>query len=643
MHLSRLYISGFRSIRELDLRFLPGKNVIIGRNNAGKSNVMRALDVVLGETAPAYARSENITESDFHTSKWVDGNGELHEFHSNEIRIWCELERAHGEALNWTEIDKCFGFSYWGDRNSKAANRVSIEFLTDDFPKAFQLSEDEAGYAKVWVDAKLNNQSKFREVLDPMFHFAYSFQAKLTEKGVEKQLRFLFREGEGEQWMLAFRAPVRTEILQSAILPAFRDPATQLRVSPWTWFGKLMRHLTKDCRDDDQLGEALAQVKLAGDRLFEDITARLENDALSVSFPDAKLAFRFHGAVDGDLYKNCSIVIDDGHESAITDKGAGIQSATIISLFSYYTRQVNTQASALLCVEEPELYLHPHARRVVSDRLDDFLDGHRNQVIVTTHGVEFLRTSSETFNLLLVSKDRQHGTTARTLDAREFMKLLIDNNQNELFFADKVILCEGYDEYILRAVAGQLLQGELDRQNVSIVSVGGKDQFGALSKLIVSLGIACYVFADFDFLLRDPVKPVDIDCSSHKSIEQLSDEFFGQEYLVRAGLTRSLFAKGRNNLREKHRNGFYTAKHVSEISSERLPSFLTRLRTNGIGILDGEIEHLSINKTWIAPGVRKIDLPKLYQLRERTSAGESIETIFVCEPILEFLQAVLQT
>lgn len=641
MFLSRLYVYGFRSIRQIDLRFLPGKNVIIGRNNAGKSNIVRALDIVLGETAPAYARSENITDSDFFRGCWLDNESNLHSFQADEIRIWCELERSPGEILNWVEINKCFGFSFWGNRNTKEPHRVSIEDLEADFNKAFQVAEDEADGHKVWVDGKLNNQTTFYDALQPMQHFAYAFQAKLTEKGIEKQLRFLYREGEGEEWVVAFRASVRTELLQSAILPAFRDPATQLRSSPWTWFGKMMRFLTRDCESDAELIDALAKVKVAGDRLFDDITTKLEQDSLSVSFPDAKMAFRFSGSADADLYKSCSVVIDDGHESPLTDKGAGIQSATIIGLFSYYTSQVSTQSSALLCVEEPELYLHPHARRVVSDRLDEFIDGQKNQVIVTTHGVEFLRTSAETFNLLLVSKDRQRGTTAKTLDAREFMKLFIDNNQNELFFADTVILCEGHDEHILRVIAGQLFPGELDRKNISVVAVGGKDQFSSMSRMIIQLGIRCHIFADFDFLLRDTTKPEDIDCKCHRSIEHLPEEFFQQDYIVRAKLSRSLFQKGRNRLREKCRTEFYTAKHMKEIASEKLPGFLKNLRLSGVGLLDGELEHLSLDTAWVCPEAKKVDLQTLYQLRERIASGTKIEKIFDCEPVAEFLTAVM--
>ena len=479
-------------------------------------------------------RSENITEADFYSCRAPDEDGNISEKTEDTIFVWCELQRNTNEDLDWSEIDICFGFNFYGTRPRRYGvgipTRIELGKLGQEFPKIFEINDEELEYdAKVWVDSKLRNQNTFRQHLSDKYHFAYAFLAQKTEKGILKQLRFLYRENEQQDWVLAFRASVRTELLQSAILPSFRDPAIQLRIAPWTWFGKLMRYLLKDSGDDKDLKDALAQVRIAGDRVFEKVTGKIENDALSVSFPDAKLSFQFNQDTKGDLYKNCVIYVDDGFKSLLTEKGAGIQSATIFGLFCYYTQHVNTSGSALLCVEEPELYLHPHARRVISDKLDDFLDGERNQVIITTHGVEFLRTTTETFNLLLVKKHKESGTTAKTLDAREFLTLLINNNQNELFFADKVILCEGYDEYFIRAAAEELFPGELDRQNVSIVSVEGKDRLVKMSGLVLKLGMECFILADFDFLLRDRTKPDGYDTKAHPSVEHLSIEFFSQE------------------------------------------------------------------------------------------------------------------
>jgi hypothetical protein len=404
-----------------------------------------------------------------------------------------------------------------------------------------------------------------------------------------------------------------------------------------------MRHLLKDSADDKGLKDALAQLRQAGDRVFAKVTEKIENDALSVSFPDAKLSFQFNQDTKGDLYKNCVIYVDDGFKSLLTDKGAGIQSATIFGLFCYYTRHVNTTGSALLCIEEPELYLHPHARRVISDRLDDFLDAGRNQVIVTTHAVEFLRTAKGTFNILLVKKHENTATTVQALDGREFLSLLINNNQNELFFADKVILCEGFDEHILRAAAEELFAGELDRRNVSIVSVEGKDRLIRLADLVVKLEMECFALADFDFLLRDKKKPERYDTKGHPSVEHLPLEFFGQKHVAGndAEKFRGEIVELRNKLRKENAKAFYEAKHVSEFEDKTLTARLQAFRAQGIGILDGEIEHLSKDDAWINANNQKFNLEKVYELRERLSAGKTMAEMFDLTLLREFLAPIL--
>ncbi|WP_318258114.1 AAA family ATPase [Geobacillus thermoleovorans] len=63
-----------------------------------------------------------------------------------------------------------------------------------------------------------------------------------------------------------------------------------------------------------------------------------------------------------------------------------MQSALIIGLFSYYCSKLH-KCNSLLAVEEPELFLHPHARRMLSNKLDEFVsldDNYKNQVIITT-------------------------------------------------------------------------------------------------------------------------------------------------------------------------------------------------------------------------------------------------------------------
>lgn len=79
-----------------------------------------------------------------------------------------------------------------------------------------------------------------------------------------------------------------------------------------------------------------------------------------------------------------------------------------------------------------------------------------------------------------------------------------------MFFADKVILVEGGEKYIIEAIAKYygdkvntgLGENWLNETNISVIAVGGKTEFWKYVKKLKELAIPVFVLADFDFFLR---------------------------------------------------------------------------------------------------------------------------------------------
>lgn len=654
MYLSRLYIKNYRSIKEVDISFPKGKSVIIGRNNAGKSNIIKAIDLILGESQPTYAKAENITENDFFS--WKDQVEETEVVESaNELFIWCELVSEEDESLNYEEMYKCYGFYVYSEivdweyvggkkRPVKSPIRLSKENLPRDYASLFEINEDDNN-EKDYINPKLRYQQTFEKQFNGKHGFAFAFVARKLEEGqISKDMRFLYRENPESNWILAFKAPIRNELLQSAIIPSFRDPQNQLRISTWTWYGKLMKFLTSEHACSDELQQAFGRVKEIADGIFSNVKNKVTQSTLDVAFPDTELHFQFNADTKMDIYKNCLIYIDDGFKSLLTEKGSGVQSATIIGLFSYYTQFVNTVTSALLCIEEPEVYLHPHARRVISDRLDEFLQRNKNQVILTTHSTEFIRTVGDDLNVILVRKNG-NNTIANPLNIKQFKDLLLDNNQNEVFFSDKVIICEGYDDFIIRAVAREIYPKKLDEQNISIISSGSKDNISRFAKLVLKLNIKCFVFADFDYFLRDKQdERKKYEAKAHESVTNLGNVYFRQECIAGENGDRAISAidKLRRKLKTTNELAFYTAKSVDAfIEGEEIRGMLKKMRENGVCILDAEIEDLSRDKDLLSAD-NKLSLDKLYELNAKLLAGSKISDIIAIEEISKFLRLVLE-
>jgi len=518
MYLSRVVINNYRSIKSLDLSFAKGKNVIVGRNNSGKSNIVKAIDLLLGEYQPDYQKSENISESDFFMKDDSENGGKIQE---SEIFIFCQLTKDEGESLNWNEIENCRGYARRVDDKMWRSGRntwtdftielsefgetergLIFEHDYEDNPGVFDKSKQ-----TLWVDNGIKNQVKFKTELEGVCQFAFAFQAVLDEGIIQKKFRMLYRSSEDEEWHVCFHSPIRNALIQSAIMPSFRDPQNQLRINNWTWYGKLLKASIDT--SNKKLQAAFEEVKKISAEVFAGLQTKVGDSKVKIAFPDTKISFQFNPDTKHDVHKGALIYVDDGCNSLLQDKGSGIQSAIIIGLFHFYVTEVAHLSGSLLAIEEPELYLHPHARRVLSSRLDDFVEGGANQVIITTHSAEFVATADKNLNIIVVSKNTETGTCAQNarFDTSNDRRLLVKKQNAEMFFSDLTILVEGADKYLLEVTAEEygairkLPEGKgwLDAANISVISANGKNEFWKYAGKLGELGIAWVVLADFDF------------------------------------------------------------------------------------------------------------------------------------------------
>lgn len=575
MYLSRLYIENFRSLKELDLKFEKGKNIIVGKNNSGKSNIIKAIDLILGKNSPTWNKSDNITDNDFFEGKT-----------ENEIFIWCELKKSEGELLNLSDTKGAF-FKLF-DKYNYTYEKMDVDFSNKGDLFKFSTDEGQARidsdkYKKDWIGTKPYCIHGFEDELNDMTDFAFAFRC--TKEGDEyfKEMLFLYKKADDKDWLFSVNANFRNELLQSAIIPSFRDPKDQLRITNYTWYGKLLKKYVQV--DDSGLNDAFGKVKDASNKLFEDLRNNIFHQKNQIAFPNTKISFQFNPDAKQDIYKSALIYVDDGFNSKLDEKGSGIQSVVIIGLFDYYIRNIAHTNGSLLAIEEPEIYLHPHGRRVISDRLDAFLDGHKNQVILTTHSPEFICSPHEDINLIIVKRDTETFAKNFSFNDVKTKQILIKKQNAEMFFADAVILVEGADKYILESIAEEFgtkiriylngIENDLGRNwlndyNISIINCGGKHEFWKYVKILNEFEIPWLLIADFDYLR-----------------EGLNDFFTKLSY-------EQHFQDDLNALKSKINNsGKY--KSISDIDNaktkQEFEKYISKLsEENRIHILTGELE-----------------------------------------------------
>ncbi len=104
--------------------------------------------------------------------------------------------------------------------------------------------------------------------------------------------------------------------------------------------------------------------------------------------------------------------------------GSGIQSAIVIAIINAY-REIK-RSGAILIIEEPEVFLHPHTRRYFYSLLKSLAES-GNQIFYSTHSIEFVRLEDYK-NICIIRKNPNDGT--KVVQAHSLN--LADTEQEEL-------------------------------------------------------------------------------------------------------------------------------------------------------------------------------------------------------------------
>lgn len=150
--------------------------------------------------------------------------------------------------------------------------------------------------------------------------------------------------------------------------------------------------------------------------------------------------------------------------------GAGIREALRLLL------DLQLKKPALLLLEEPEVHLHPGLEHAVYGHLRD--QSEQVQMFVTTHSTNFVDSVSFQ-NIYLVSRDERGRTQCEQIDQGDEARVPAELGLrlSTVFMYDRLVFVEGAsDEAVLRELA-KTLETDLASANVGFVQIGGVRNF----------------------------------------------------------------------------------------------------------------------------------------------------------------------
>lgn len=273
----------------------------------------------------------------------------------------------------------------------------------------------------------------------------------------------------------------------------------------------------------DSVKELQKQVAATAATAIEDVKKNL-NDSLAEVFPGYVITL--DARAEDDVEKAVSLLKNtpslkmgpsDGHQSSLERQGSGARRTllwTALRILAEHKRLPKKGAEEvserphLLLLDEPEMCLHPNAIRDACNVLYSLPSTKKWQVMVTTHSPVFIDLSRDNTSIVRVEREvggQVSGTTIfrpskskLSLSDKEELKLLnmYDPYVAEFFFGGRTVVVEGDTEH---SAFKEIIRAEKDRfKNVHVVRARGKFTIVALCKILNQFGNPYAVLHDAD-------------------------------------------------------------------------------------------------------------------------------------------------
>jgi putative ATP-dependent endonuclease of OLD family len=475
--ISQLIIKNFGCIgnREVAIE-IDDIVVLVGPNNAGKSTILRAFEVVTD--------SLKLELEDFHNKVCADGSHPEIEVHSIAIQEnkpgdeWCEVigdeKFLIKEKWTWTSV---------GQEPTRIGFNVQLG----------RWAQNGDGEMVPWG---MNNVAKARR---PKPHRVNTFDDHQVQANAIISLL--------------------KSLLEDSIKKIKENDSDDV-----TKYERIISNL-KELRDSSKVmqTESISEVEREVNLIIGKIFPSHE---MKISSPESVAPIK----VDflGDEF-DISMGPINGEKFSLEKQGSGSRRTALWAILKLladkgmkakkttakaksYHESVGPNKAHVLLLDEPEVSLHPAAVAIARDVLYSLPENSNWQVMIATHSPSFIDLSKNNTTIIRIDKEEHNFVGATTLyrpeqaqldeNDKDNLKLmnLFDSHISEAFFGGRVLIVEGDTEYSAFSYIknNELALGNNYYHDVNIIRARGKVTVASMMKVLNHFKNKYYVLHDTD-------------------------------------------------------------------------------------------------------------------------------------------------
>lgn len=438
MKIKSFSVSNYRSITRAHKIEMHDLTILVGKNNEGKSNIIKALSLSM-EILKSHALFSKRYHIPFYlTERYITDNGYewLRDFPVES------QQKEKGKKSTKFELE----FELTNEEIKKFNREVGTRLATSNFDVTIEIGANNHAVIKVLKQGS----TKIKDQILKVCEF------------IADNIVFNY-------------------------IPAIRTEEQAIKLINDTISSEL-----KMVEDDEKYKKALETISKLQKEPLDKIASKVKNTLSDFipSIEDVKIEIsektrRYF------LRRDVEVFINDGVMTNIEYKGDGIKSLVSLAML---TDRYNVEQSSIIAIDEPEAHLHPGSIRQLNVVLQGLVNN--NQVIISTHNQLFINKSDISSNIIISS-----GKATPAKNIKEIRDTLGVEVADNLISCNFLVFVEGLsDKRIIESLlcTDVDIKKAIDNSLISVESLGGVDNLSAKLYESNNNTFSYYVFLDGD-------------------------------------------------------------------------------------------------------------------------------------------------